>query len=77
MAKYIYMFILHCGIRNIIQFDTGTEFNGIIIVLIVQDDRKLINTYQKCGHCSHGSIWYQNDERSTLNSSDSRIDGTS
>ena len=61
VAKYICMFILHCGIPDIIQCDNGTEFKGIIIVLIVQDDMKLINGYQRCGHCSHGSIWHQND----------------
>ncbi len=61
MAKYICMFILHYGISDIIQCDNGTEFKGMIIVLIVQDDMKLINSYQRCGHCSNGLIWHQND----------------
>ncbi len=56
VAKYIQMFILHCGIPDIIQCDNETEFKDMIIVLIVQDDMKPINGYQRCGHCFHGSI---------------------
>ena len=61
MAKYNYMFILHCGIPDIIQCDNGTEFKGMIVVFIVQDEMKLINGYQRCDHGSHDSIWYQNN----------------
>ncbi len=61
VAKYIYMFILHCGIPDIIQCDNATEFKSMMIVFVVQDDMKLINGYQICSHYSHGLIWHQND----------------
>lgn len=35
VAKYIYMFILHCGIPDILQCDNGTEFKGMITNLII------------------------------------------
>lgn len=35
VAKHIYMFILHCGIPDIIQCDNRAEFKGMIPVLIV------------------------------------------
>lgn len=35
VAKYIYMFILHCGIPDIIHHNNGTEFKDMITDLIV------------------------------------------
>ena len=58
VAKYIYMFILHFGILNIIQYDNRTEFKGMIIIVIVQDGMKLINSYQRYGHFFDSLIWY-------------------
>ena len=43
VAQFLYMFILHCGILDIIQCDNGTEFTGAVIFFLSRYRIKIIN----------------------------------
>ncbi len=43
VAQFLYMFVLHFGIPDIIQCDNGTELKGAVILLLARYGFKIIN----------------------------------
>ena len=42
-VQFLYMFILHCGLFGIIQYNNGTEFMLVVILFLAWYDIKIIN----------------------------------